>query len=93
VGQTPVLTASAKRYGLTMISAISTQGLVRFKFIDGARNVEKRLGFMTGLVEDSQRKVFLIVDNLKVHHANLVTDWLDKHKERIEVFYLPPYSI
>jgi transposase len=36
--------------------------------------------------------VFLILDNLKVHHAKLVTAWLAERKDQIEVFYLPPYS-
>jgi transposase len=32
------------------------------------------------------------LDNLRVHHAKKVTGWLEKHKERIAVFYLPPYA-
>ncbi|NBH77333.1 IS630 family transposase, partial [Clostridiaceae bacterium] len=39
-----------------------------------------------------ERKVFLILDNLKVHHGKLAAAWLDKHKEKIEVFFLPPYA-
>ena len=38
------------------------------------------------------RKVFLVMDNLKVHHCKPVKEWLEKNKERIEVFYLPSYS-
>jgi len=37
-GQTPVLAAPSKRHGLTMVSAISNQGLVRFEFIEEAMN-------------------------------------------------------
>jgi transposase len=91
-GHTPILTASTKRYGLSMISAINNRGLVRFKLIEGAMNTEIMIEFMEQLVEDSPRKVFLIVDNLKVHHAKLVTAWLDEHRRSIEIFYLPPYS-
>ena len=32
------------------------------------------------------------MDNLKVHHANKVSEWVEKHKDRIELFYLPPYA-
>jgi transposase len=91
-GQTPVLAAPSKRHGLTMISAISNQGLVRFEFIEEAMNTERFIGFMEKLVADSRQKVFLILDNLKVHHAKAVTAWLEENKSRIEVFYLPPYS-
>ena len=92
MGQTPVLAAPSKRHGLAMISAISNQGLVRFEFIEGAMNTDLLIGFMEGLIADSTRKVFLILDNLRVHHAKLVTEWLHEHREKIEVFYLPPYS-
>lgn len=40
---------------------------------------------------DVPQKVFLILDNLKVHHGKLAAAWLDKHKEQIELFFLPPY--
>lgn len=92
MGQTPVLAAPSKRHGLTMISAISNQGLVRFEFIGGAMNTDLMIGFLQGLIADNTRKVFLILDNLRVHHAKLVTEWLQEHQEKIEVFYLPPYS-
>jgi len=36
--------------------------------------------------------VFLILDNLKVHHSYIVRDWLEEHKAQIEAFFLPSYS-
>jgi transposase len=36
--------------------------------------------------------VFLILDNLRVHHSKLVKAWLADKKDKIEVFYLPSYS-
>ena len=47
---------------------------------------------MKRLIKDAKRKVFLILDNLRVHHAKVVKAWLVEHKEEIEVFYLPSYS-
>ncbi|MGI2325135.1 MULTISPECIES: IS630 family transposase [Methylococcus] len=92
VGQTPVLAAPSKRHGLSMVSAISNQGLVRFEFTEEAMNTDLFIGFMERLIADSRQKVFLILDNLKVHHAKRVTAWLAERKAQIEVFYLPPYS-
>jgi len=40
----------------------------------------------------ASRKVFLILDNLRVHHGREVKEWLEDHREQIEVFHLPPYS-
>lgn len=54
---------------------------------------QKRLiRFMERLVQASVQKVFLIFDNLKVHHGKLAAAWPEKHKDKIEVFFLPPYA-
>ena len=55
-------------------------------------NAGRLIDFMRRLVKDTNRKVFLILDNLRVHYAKKVRAWLKKHKEEIEVFYLPPYA-
>jgi transposase len=55
-------------------------------------NAERFIEFMGGLIEDAQPKVFLIVDNLKVHHAKVVKAWVEKNKASIEILYLPSYS-
>ena len=94
-GCTPVLEHATRRASpvITMISALSNQGLVRFGFHDGAINAERFIGFMTDLVRDTTpAKVFLIVDRLPAHRAVKVHDWLQDNKARIELFYLPAYS-
>lgn len=34
----------------------------------------------------------MIVDNLRVHRATVVTAWVAEHHDRIELFHLPPYT-
>lgn len=58
----------------------------------GGLNSDLFLKFLRRLIKDASRKVFLIVDNLKVHHAKKVQAWVLKHREQIELFFLPPYS-
>jgi hypothetical protein len=41
------------------------------------------------LLGETTRKVFLIVDRLKAHEAELVEEWAATHQERIELFFLP----
>lgn len=38
------------------------------------------------------KKVFLILDTLRVHYSNIIKVWVAEHKEQIELFYLPSYS-
>lgn len=91
-GKTPVVAINAKRFSLNMISAINNQGLLRFMLYEETMTARVLIKFMNRLVKDAGRKVFLVLDNLKVHHAKLVRRWLEKHPEKIEVFYLPSYS-
>lgn len=91
-GQTPVIRVNSKRHGLSVISTVTNKGQMRWRIFDGALNTDILLDFLRRLIRGSKRKVFLILDNLRVHHARPVKDWLAKHTDEIEVFYLPSYS-
>jgi transposase len=91
--QTPVAyAAGGKRQKLSMISTITNQGTTRWMIIDGAFNADRLIEFLQALIKDAGKKVFLILDNLCVHHSKLLKAWLAEHQEQIEVFYLPSYS-
>ena len=92
IGQTPVVRTEAKHIKINMLSAISNRGKLRFLLYKDNMNADKLIDFMRRLVHDSKKKIFLILDNLRVHHAKKVMAWLEKHKAEIEVFYLPPYA-
>jgi transposase len=91
-GHPPVLEVAAKRERINMLSAITNQGKVRFMIFHDSMNQQKLIEFMRRMIKDIPQKIFLLLDNLKVHHGRIVREWLEKHKNRIEVFYLPPYS-
>lgn len=92
-GQTPVaMVVGGTRQKLSMIASVTNQGKARWMIIDGAFNHEKLIEFFEALVADAGRKVFLILDNLGVHHCKPVKQWLAEHSEQMEVFYLPSYS-
>lgn len=92
-GQTPVAyTVGGTRQKLSMIATVTNQGKARWMIIDDAFNADRLIEFMAGLIKDAGRKVFLILDNLRVHHSKPVKAWVEQHKDQIEVFYLPSYS-
>jgi transposase len=91
-GKTPVIARPATRFTCSMISAMTNLGTLRFMIFDGALNADLFLSFLQRLIKGAPRKVFLIVDNLRVHRAKLVTDWVRANSDRIELFYLPPYA-
>ena len=89
-GETPVVARTARRITPSLIAAVSNRGLMRFMLHEGALDVERFLAFR--LVKDARQKVFLIVDNLKVHHAKKVAAWVASHSHEIALFYLPAYA-
>jgi len=91
-GETPVVRLVAKKSHISMISAITNGGKVRFMMYEEAMNSELLIKFMVRLIKDAGRKIFLILDNLRVHHGKAIKQWLEEHREEIEVFYLPSYS-
>ena len=90
-GRTPVVYGSGKRFSASMISAINNQGKMRFMVYEGALRVDTFLKFLRRVIKDAGIKAFLIVDNLRVHHAIKVRKWIEKYKKKIEIFFLPPY--
>jgi transposase len=91
-GQTPVLPRPAARVSQSMISSLTNRGTLRFMVYDGALTAATFLVFLRRLVRGTGRKLFVIVDNLRVHHARRVTAWVKANSERLELFYLPPYA-
>jgi len=91
-GKTPVVQINATKSRVNMISSITNRGKVRFMLYRETMTSQVLIKFMSRLVKGSDRKVFLILDNLRVHHSKLVKAWLEENKEQIEVFYLPSYS-
>jgi transposase len=95
-GQTPVAMAvGGTREKLSMISTVTNQGRANWMIVDGAFNHERLIEFLQALVKEGRKagkKVFLILDNLGVHHCKPVKAWLADHQRWIEVFYLPSYS-
>lgn len=75
-----------------MISAITNRGKVRFMFYREMMNAGLLKRFMTRLIQTADKKIFLILDNFRVHHSRELVFWLELHKNEIEIFYLPSYS-
>ena len=79
------------RHKLSMIATVTNQGKARWMIIDEAFDADKLIEFLAALVKDAGKKVFLILDNLRVHHSRLVKAWVAERADQIELFYLPSY--
>ena len=61
-----------------MISAVTNQGKIRFKVFEGSMNAGILIDFCKRLTKSAKRKVYLMLDNLRVHHAKVFKAWLEK---------------
>ncbi len=75
-----------------MVSAFTNQGKVQFMIYSEAMNAERLIEFLKQLIQSSRRKIYLILDNLKVHHSKVVKEWVEKNEGKIALFFLPSYS-
>jgi len=90
-GCTPIAGTQAARFSVSMISAVTNRGKLRFMVYRRGLKIATFIKFLNRLLRSIGSKVFLIVDNLQVHRARKVRDWVEQRNERIELFFLPPY--
>jgi transposase len=92
-GKTPIAkVVGGTRQKLSMIATVTNQGKTRWMIIDDAFNADMLIEFLASLIEEAGKKVFLILDNLRVHHSKIVKAWVAERIDQIELFYLPSYS-
>jgi len=75
-----------------MISTVTNQGSVQFMIYSGTINADRFIEFLEQIIKNKEKKIFLILDNLRVHHSKIVKQWPDEHIKSIELFFLPSYS-
>lgn len=91
-GAPPVIKRTGQRFSLNMVSAISNKGHVEFMILDGTFNGAVFIVFLAQLIKYKQYKIFLVLDGHSAHKTIMVNAWLEAQKDRIELFFLPPYS-
>lgn len=93
VGQTPVVIKTGERKSISMISAISPRGELRFRVQEGSMNADRFIDFLKALLSTVGGKVFLILDGHPVHRSKKVREFVEnKAGGRLTIFFLPPYS-
>lgn len=91
-GRTPVVSSTGARFGLNLVSAVSAQGEFRFMTVKGRVGAAKFIDFLKRLIHNAERMIFLIVDGHPAHKAKMVRRFVESAKDRLQIFFLPPYS-
>ena len=91
-GEIPVVNKTGKRLQCNMMSTLANNGVMRFMVYEGSMDSKMFIKFLTKLIYKRKKKIFLILDNLRTHHSNKVRDWVEQRRDKIELFFLPPYA-
>jgi transposase len=83
---------TGNRESAVMISAVSMRGAMHWKICEGPVNSARFLDFLGELIADVDGKIFLVVDNVSYHRSAETREWVKRHEDRIEFFYLPGSS-
>jgi transposase len=92
-GETPIVEATGARHSLSLISAVTSKGQMRFMIKEnGGVNAEVFMEFLKRLVVGATRPIFLIVDRGPAHRAKKTAAFVETLGSKLKLFFLPPYS-
>jgi transposase len=92
-GETPVVSSTGARYRMSLISAVTSRGHMRFMIKEkGGVNADVFIEFLRRLMVGAEHKIFLIVDRGPAHVAKKTKTFVAALAGRLRLFYLPPYS-
>ena len=93
VGQTPLVAGSGRRFGASVVSAISNQGQLQFMVFKQRFIAKLFIEFLGRLIRQAAgQKVILILDGHPVHRAAAVRRFVEAHADQLELEFLPGYS-
>jgi transposase len=92
-GETPIVESTGARYGMSLISAVTARGHMRFMIKEkGGVNAEVFIEFLKRLMVGAKNKIFLIVDRGSAHTAKKTKEFVASLGGALQLFYLPPYA-
>jgi len=91
-GKTPVVSGTGKRFGCSMISAITNRGRLYFMVFKSRFVASVFVGFMRRLCRQIPRQIYLIVDSHPVHRSLTVGKEVEGFRGKLQLFFLPGYS-
>ena len=92
-GETPVVETTGTRHRMSLISAITARGHMRFMIKEkGGVNADVFIEFLKRVITGAKRPIILIVDRGPAHIAKKTKAFVEGLNGKLWLFYLPPYS-
>lgn len=93
-GQQHKIPTYGKHEGAKLIGALNYETGKVICSVEENITAQEFLKFLEMIVIDKYpgKKVVIVLDNSKVHHANLLEEFLNEHRNTLTLMFLPPYS-
>ena len=95
-GQQPLIACiQRKRQRQTIFGSVdyeSGQLVISRADKGNAKTFQKHLQKVLRTYKESNVKIIIVADNVRYHHAKIITAFLERNKQKIEIVFLPPYS-
>lgn len=89
----PIVLQEPTRKGISVFGAVNIRTGKFVGMVSDVFNAKTFLRFLTILIKKGDgRKMQIILDNARYHHAKLLAPWLTDHEKLLFLDFLPPYS-
>jgi transposase len=90
----PIIRHAPTRKSMALFGAVSADTGEMVTMDTTIFNAETFLQFLQKVIRSKKRgkKIILILDNARYHHATMIQPRLTKRKDKIQLLFLPPYS-
>ena len=78
------------RFALSVISAVSLRGDMRFSFIAERMDSARFIALLKKLQKDAGKPILVITDNATYYHSNQTQRFIDEQEDNILLAFLPP---
>lgn len=90
----PVLKHAPTRKSISIFGAVNAHTGQLTSMVSPIFNAESFSAFLKKVLKTRKKhkKLIMVLDNARYHHAIMLKPWLTKHKKEIQLLFLPPYS-
>jgi len=90
----PVVLHAPTRKSISVFGAVCVSDGRFVSRLEKKFNADSFQNYLTQLIRHRRkgRKMIVIVDNARWHHAKQLRPWLNKHRDVLMLDFLPPYS-
>lgn len=90
----PVLLHAPTRKSVAVLGAVRHGDGLLVAMKQSVFNADTFICFLRTLLRHRRRgrKIVVVLDNAKWHHARLLNPWLQQHRSTLSLVFLPPYS-